>query len=79
MDIDTQNYLFDFVKKSLLENNCKYLSIMWYGGEPLLHKNVIYDLSEKFTSFCIKNSIAYSAAIVTNGFLLDSETAKKII
>ncbi len=53
--------------------NYKYMSIAWYGGEPLLAFDVIEDLSQKAIELYGKNN--YQASIVTNGYLLTEEKA----
>lgn len=55
----------------------KGVSITWYGGEPLLDKNIIFGLSEKLIKICEENQAEYGAFIVTNGYLIDDETIKK--
>ncbi|MCP4351933.1 MAG: radical SAM/SPASM domain protein maturase [Desulfobacterales bacterium] len=52
----------------------RHLSVAWYGGEPLLKKDIIYSLSERFIRFCDSRNMQYSASMVTNGYLLDEET-----
>lgn len=51
------------------------LSITWYGGEPLMAKPALLALSDKLISLCNAHNIDYSASIVTNGYLLDPQTA----
>lgn len=53
--------------------NKKKINISWYGGEPLLTKNIIWNLSDKFISYAEKFGSSYSAQIITNGYLLDDE------
>ena len=43
-----------------------------YGGEPLLAKEIIWSLSEKFLELCEKFSSDYDAFIVTNASLLEN-------
>lgn len=50
------------------------LSIMWYGGEPLINMDVIENLTTKFTALCSLYNIPYDASMVTNGILLTRET-----
>ena len=54
------------------------LNINWYGGEPLIAFKVIEYLSQKILEICKENNIVYSASIVSNGFLLDENKAKKL-
>jgi len=71
--------LYDFVKVHFNTNpDIKKLSVTWYGGEPLLQKEAIYSLSEKFIELCNENEKKYSASIITNGVLLDTDTANKL-
>jgi uncharacterized protein len=44
--------------------------VTWYGGEPLLVRDLIVDLSQKIMSLTEKNKIRYSAGMITNGYLL---------
>lgn len=51
--------------------------ITWFGGEPLLAKEIIYRMSERMMEICQKEQVNYEAGIVTNGYLLDEETLLK--
>lgn len=54
-----------------ISNNSKICNIVFYGGEPLLKKDVIYDVIEYIKS---KNSqTRFSFGITTNGTLLDDK------
>jgi uncharacterized protein len=50
----------------------------WYGGEPLLQKGVIKNLSEHFIEVCDQRGINYDATMVTNGYLLTPETIEEL-
>jgi uncharacterized protein len=54
------------------------IHITWYGGEPLLGKDIIYDLSDKLIQICNENGAHYNAYIVTNGYLLTDEIIHKL-
>lgn len=56
----------------------KDIEITWYGGEPLLAKEIIYDLSAKLIQICNENGSRYSAFMVTNGYLLTDEVIAKL-
>ena len=78
MTSETQAALINFVESRLAR--AKNFSVTWYGGEPLLAKEIIWSLSEKFLELCKKNSIDYDAFIITNASLLedsDIELLKK--
>ena len=78
MTSETQAALINFVESRLAR--AKNFSVTWYGGEPLLAKEIICSLSEKFLELCKKFSIDYDAFIITNASLLedaDVENFKK--
>lgn len=74
---DVYRSIVDFVEYQA--PHLKNLGVSWYGGEPLLAKDVIYKLSEEFLKICEKNRIEYNAFIISNGSLLDDETIEKLI
>lgn len=79
MSKETQEKLVSFVKAHFTEQpNFKKMSVTWYGGEPLLQKDTIYELSEAFLRICKEHEISYEAVIITNGALLDKITAQKL-
>ena len=50
------------------------INISWFGGEPLLAKSIIWDLSDRFLSYASETGVHYSAQMITNGYLLDDTT-----
>ena len=75
MDKDTIEKSIEFIKKYLIQNNCSYLTIEWFGGEPLLQKDVIFKVAPELISFCEEHSIKYHSHMITNGRLLTKELA----
>lgn len=71
MSVDTQEALLKFITAQL--STIKKLNIVWFGGEPLLAKNIIYTMSEKIIALCKKHSVIYAASMVTNGSLFSDE------
>jgi len=74
MGIEVQNQIIEMIKKKISEDSIKELSIVWYGGEPLLCKDIINNLSDKILDLCNFSNIAYSASIITNGYLINEES-----
>ena len=54
----------------------EYVRFIWYGGEPLVKKKIIYQLADKLINLTIKRGIQYNASMVTNGYLLDKKVAQ---
>ncbi len=53
-------------------------NVGWYGGEPLIGKRPLLSMSEKFIALCDEADVAYTADIVTNGYMLDEETCREL-
>lgn len=68
----------NFVENQFLNRKYVNLEVTWYGGEPLMAKDVILDLSNKLITLCTKHNVKYNSKIVTNGTLLSKEFAEKL-
>lgn len=76
MSEELQDKIIDLV--SDFAKNCQYVSITWFGGEPLLAKKTIYSMSEQLIEICQRENVDYEAGMVSNGYLLDEETILKL-
>jgi uncharacterized protein len=89
MTIDNVNAIVNILEKELRENKDKFelyeknislgaksIFVTWVGGEPTIEKSIIKSLSEKFIKITSQYNLEYSAQIITNGILLDSEWIK---
>lgn len=76
MSEKTQSDLIEFVRSHIKTINS--LDVSWYGGEPLLTKEIIYSLSEKLIDLCSQNNVEYNAYMISNGSLLDDLTIRKL-
>jgi len=66
-----------FVDRKVKE--CNSLAISWFGGEPLLAKDVIYELSDFFIASCITNNIPYASGMTTNGYFLTPDVVTLLL
>ncbi|NJM19347.1 MAG: radical SAM protein [Richelia sp. RM2_1_2] len=58
----------------------KLLEISWFGGEPLLAKDVIFEISETILSLQEQNpDLNYAANLTTNGYFLTKQVAEELI
>jgi len=55
------------------------VSLSFYGGEPLLSLDLIRRISLPLLEAARKNQVNYSFTLVTNGTLLNRETAEKLL
>lgn len=61
-------------ERMLKASGAKAVNVTWFGGEPLLAKDVVGELTEKLLAVSEKYGASYRADIITNGYLLDRET-----
>ncbi len=79
-----ESYMSDDIKEalvSLVERKAaegRNISIVWYGGEPLLDFDLIEELTYSFKRICDKNNVEYMAAIISNGLLFDDTKISKV-
>lgn len=72
MSDETQERLIVWIKE---KKNARNLSVVWYGGEPLLAFDTICSLTERFLSI----GLDYDKAIlITNGYLLDRKKIARL-
>ena len=68
-----QDQVLTFLKSLLVDYHISELNVCWYGGEPLLHMDIVKKLSMKLIAFCNEKGIEYHASIITNGYLVGYE------
>ena len=76
MTNDIEDAILKFVE--YVSDTIKYLNISWYGGEPLMRFDIVERLSNRLIKLCDEKQIEYSASIITNGYLLNSDILKRM-
>ncbi|BDB99782.1 radical SAM protein [Saccharolobus caldissimus] len=76
MTKDIVNSLKLFLEKRI--SSLDYLKIIWFGGEPLLAYDIIIDIMEFIKSKTDNGKPKVRGFMVTNGYLLNLEKAKKL-
>lgn len=71
MTPETEEAVLKFLEERLKE--IKQLKISWFGGEPLLAKNIIDRLARKIIDLCQKRGVAYHSDMTSNGYLLNQK------
>jgi uncharacterized protein len=78
MSPEVQESVVAFAKAQVERFGYRSLSVTWYGGEPLLRPELIYDLSRKLIDLCDELKIHYTAMVVTNGTTLTPAMAQEL-
>jgi uncharacterized protein len=73
---DNIEHLFRFIEKRFTKEK-DTLKIDFYGGEPLLSKDLIRSISNRAIEFTKKRDAKYLFKMVSNGSLLNGKTAKE--
>lgn len=70
----------DGIINFLNRNLAKFISvnIQWFGGEPLLCKDIIDRVMTAAIEYSKRDKVALTSGITTNGYLLDLDTYKKL-
>jgi uncharacterized protein len=71
--------IFKFIKERIELFKPEEVSLSFYGGEPLLFKDELLEFARFFKSLSEDFGFKFSSDIVTNGYLFDVETARKLI
>ena len=71
MSNSTISQLIKWIKDISVYN--KLLHIEWFGGEPLLRKDIILSITHELKQFCKNRNIFYCSSLTTNGYLLSKE------
>ena len=72
------DYVIKFIEKKYFETRFEKLYIKWFGGEPLLKKDVILALGQKIKKFCESQNIHFYSSIITNGVFMVEQTIKEL-
>ncbi len=56
----------------------KPISINWFGGEPLMHLDLLNDIFKKMQKVAKKNKSSFSHSFISNGYLLTPQVAKHL-
>ena len=52
--------------------------LTWYGGEPLMDQEAIWDISQAATAYCDEHGIRYTSMMISNGYKMTVPVAEKL-
>lgn len=70
LSLELQEAILRFIQQY---TKIKTLELVWYGGEPLLTKSIVWSMSEKIMEYCLNNNISYSASMISNLTLMSED------
>ena len=76
MPEEVQDAILEYVAKSA--RKVDRLLITWFGGEPMLAKDIVYRLSREINHLAAKNGFSCTKYMVTNGSLLNNDSILRL-
>ncbi|RGI57240.1 radical SAM protein [Ruminococcus sp. AM30-15AC] len=76
MNADVKKNIIDLVKDHAATG--KNISVVWYGGEPLLDFESVCMLSKSFIDVCRTYGVNYHASMLSNGYLFSPESINEL-
>ncbi|MBW4651086.1 MAG: SPASM domain-containing protein [Kastovskya adunca ATA6-11-RM4] len=76
MSLETQQSTLIFIRSAMAAY--KKITCTWFGGEPLIAKKTVLDMSHQIKSMADERGLEIYIDIVTNAILLTPKTAKEL-
>lgn len=78
MDVGQADRFISFLTSSAKINGSKHVSVLLFGGEPLVNIEIGFYILSKVKEFCEQNEMMFSSSIITNGTLLNENIINKL-
>jgi uncharacterized protein len=79
MSLETAVRVGDWIEREMDRVRPEQLTLMFFGGEPLLNLPVMYYLSERLHRSAADRGIGQRITIITNGLLLNTEIVDRLL
>ncbi len=79
MTLDTAARVAAWIERELGRVGPRKLTVMFFGGEPLLNLPVVYYLAERLWRAASEQGVEVGISIITNGLLLTEEVVDRLV
>lgn len=79
MTNDTTKDIINWIQRKIDEKFYHILELVFYGGEPLLNKDPIFQICDYFYNETLKKNLIFSFSIITNGTIELSDDELKTL
>jgi len=79
MDRITIEAIKKLIECRVNDHELRHFYLNWFGGEPLLAKEIVYEISDHSMRLCKNNECAFRGEIITNGFYLNSDVFRNLL
>jgi uncharacterized protein len=76
MSEETVRRTIEFIKKNAADT--KRLAVNFYGGEPLLYPDIIFEITEEVHRFAEEQGMEFKVSMTSNGTLFTEDIVKKL-
>lgn len=59
--------------------NIQSFTMSWFGGEPLIARDIVFDLAAHAQEICSRTGIIFSSDMTTNGYALNDKTFRDLL
>jgi uncharacterized protein len=78
MDEKIMSKVIKRIEDKIIETSAKSISVMWYGGEPLMGFSHIKKMSAELIEMVKRNGVSYFGSMITNGLSFKLEVFKEL-
>ncbi len=79
LDQETSGLITDWLIKRAEKRNLKRIFLVYYGGEPLLNVEPIYDISARMLEWSKQKGVDFGFGVITNGSLINPAMVEKFV
>src|SRR5918995_72010 len=79
MTLETALRTAEWVEREMERVSPEHVTLMFFGGEPLLNLPVMYYLSERLQRAARARAVEFGISIITNGMLLTPEVVDRML
>jgi uncharacterized protein len=79
MSPETADRVAAWIEREMDRNHPEQLTLIFFGGEPLLNLPVMYSLAERLWRSCEARGVRQKVSIITNGLLLTEDVVDRLL
>ncbi len=78
MTMDMANHFIQWVKTEITSKQLQDVSIIYFGGEPLMNQKILFHISSSLQKMCQEFGISYHGSMISNGALMTPAISEKL-
>lgn len=78
MTLDMANHFIHWIKSQIIANKLQDISIIFFGGEPLMNQKILFYISESIQKMCHDFGVHYHGSMISNGALMTPSVSKRL-